>query len=808
MDSDPKFLHIPYNKRWEYLKDTIIKLYLEEGEKVDKLASRMKSEYSFDALPSAFKYQFRKWGIKKSTSSAVKAQAVKVQLKRKRDASTSDLTILEGGREKSLDKKKMKRFLQDDLRRRREPTLAGGIFLRMNLPYNALVANFIRPGDPPSPFTSVSHPNSPANIIVNSPSDHRTPSSQPVGASPTTQLIRDKAYLERADLFIQGQYQELLLQLGREERKVMADWLHDFWIHSFMTAKYWGRGPEIWTPGLISAKTLGSVELEDTTSIPSDTASMPSASRITVDPPSQLCRWSIHYDTDVKYEPVPSPPRENDNEQDIEDESTWLLWDASHDHPTPADTMRSALLDNSFSRIEEHNVPLSTSSITRAVHRSQGQIEVDSWGFAIMARNLNALKKMTPPEGLEHIHPFHLAASYLDGAHNCCLILEKLVRGRLGDRWGGLPLAPNYKNDLGHTVLDSLMINILRSHTSMRPGEVCHNFTKQNRFPGEEVDICGRWDADSKCIRQLYASGRCTIPFEWKHPYCHTSVQAICHSITALCLSGNAVDINIPSGLFSKSCGCCRKDLKLSPLHTLVMVAFYLGDRGALGETMFGAIATLSCMLASWADPARPADISVSELFGTGTDTSEICTHLFVTPSELASSVPNKILESWPHERQQGWRAFVAVLDFASPRKDPSSSSSAEGEDSDSSSSEERGESDTSSEYEVFPEKGLAILWAASQTEMLTYRRIKTTDPWISGRFCIKQLLKGLDDGLGPTNIPLYNDGLMLEFNENGWFEDSNNMFRPTAQDVCASYFMNLEDWDRTTFIDPPRAVW
>ncbi|KAM6521080.1 hypothetical protein FSOLCH5_005854 [Fusarium solani] len=220
MNSDPKFLHIPYNQRWEYLKDTIIQLYT-EGNSVDKVASRMKSEYSFDALPSAYKYQFKKWGIKKSTSSKVKAQAVKVQLKRKRDASTSDLAIVEGGREKSLDKKKLKRFLQDDLRRRHEPTLAGGIFLRMNLPYNALVANFVHPGGPPSPFAFVSqsHANSPANIMVNSPDNHRTPSSQPVGPSPTTQLIRDKAHLERADLFIQGQYQELLLQLGREERK-------------------------------------------------------------------------------------------------------------------------------------------------------------------------------------------------------------------------------------------------------------------------------------------------------------------------------------------------------------------------------------------------------------------------------------------------------------------------------------------------------------------------------------------------------------------------------------------------------------
>ncbi|KAH7275417.1 hypothetical protein B0J15DRAFT_15320 [Fusarium solani] len=802
MDPDPKFLHIPYNKRWEYLKDTIIQLYLEEGEKVDKVASRMKSEYSFDALPSAYKYQFRKWGIKKSTSSAVKAQAVRVQLKRKRDASTSDLTVVEGGREKSLDKKKLKRFLQDDLRRRHEPTLAGGIFLRMNLPYNALVGNFIYPGGPPSPFASLcqSHPNSPANIVVNSPGNHRTPSSQPVGPSPTTQLIRDKAHLERADLFIQGQYQELLLQLGREERKVVADWLHDFWIHSFMTAKYWGRGPETWTPGLIAAKTLGSVELEGSAATPGDAASTPRASRIVVDPPSQLCRWSIHYHSDMKYESVPSPPPENDNEQDIEDESTWLPWGASRGHPTPADTMRSVLSDNSFSRIDEHDVPLSTSSITRAVNRSQDQIEVDSWGFAIMARNLESLRALEgedeeamPPHDLKHIHPFHLAASHLDGAHNCCLILNHL----LASLWGEFSLQNNFTNGLGHTVLDSLMINILRSHTSISPGEVYQGFEKQNRFPGEEVDICGRWDADSRCIRQLYASGRCTIPFEWKHPYCHTSVQAICHSIITLFTTEYALDINLPSGLFSKRCGRCREDLKLFPLHALVMVAFYLGDRGASGETMFGAIATLSCMLATFADPTKAANISVAELFGTGTDTSENCTHSFITPSELASSLPDETLESWPHERQLGWRAFVAVLNFASPGEDPSSSSSEDGGDSDSFSEDD----------EELREKELGILWAASQTEMLTYRRVKTIDPWVSDRFDIQQLLRGLDDGLGLAYIPLCRDRLMRPFDVQGWFRNCHRRIFPAAQEICTRYFMNLEDWHRTTFIDAPMMI-
>lgn len=44
-----KFLHIPYDKRWEFLKDTMIRIYFEEQNKIATVAKRMKEEYSFDA---------------------------------------------------------------------------------------------------------------------------------------------------------------------------------------------------------------------------------------------------------------------------------------------------------------------------------------------------------------------------------------------------------------------------------------------------------------------------------------------------------------------------------------------------------------------------------------------------------------------------------------------------------------------------------------------------------------------------------------------------------------------------------------
>lgn len=49
-DWDPKFLHVPYEQRWEHLKPTITRLYMEEKESLVVLAQRMKDELSFSAL--------------------------------------------------------------------------------------------------------------------------------------------------------------------------------------------------------------------------------------------------------------------------------------------------------------------------------------------------------------------------------------------------------------------------------------------------------------------------------------------------------------------------------------------------------------------------------------------------------------------------------------------------------------------------------------------------------------------------------------------------------------------------------------
>lgn len=281
-----------------------------------------------------------------------------------------------------------------------------------------------------------------------------------------------------------------------------------------------------------------------------------------------------------------------------------------------------------------------------------------------MARNIDVLKAQLggdcpPPPTLKGIYPFHLAASFLDGAKTCCSMLSVLMFSLEDD----LSITPNYRDDLGHTVLDRLFINIIRSHTSVSPLAVSDRFAGQSRFPGEEVDICGRWDADYPCLRHLYASGNATIPFKWKHPFCHTSAQATCHSINTLFGGWWSPDINTPSGLYMKRCNNCGRELSLGPLHSLVVTAFYLANNGTEGETLFGIIACLVCMLAHGAAPSQTAEVCMASLFGG--EASENCSHATLKSTDLARRVSEETIQYWTRDCQLGWRVFVAILELA-----------------------------------------------------------------------------------------------------------------------------------------------
>ena len=358
-----------------------------------------------------------------------------------------------------------------------------------------------------------------------------------------------------------------------------------------------------WTAGLISALTLGSFDIASPASLTS--AMSPAAARDRpdrLDDPTQLCRWSLHVTSKpyVPYVQIPETAVDVQDGFDIQDPGSWTEWPLHGQGHSPmsfAESMHESITNSTFSLTPPDDLPISTELISQSVQQDPKLLRLDAWKVAIMAGNVDLLVSLyeetdEPPERVDEIYPFHLAASFLDGGHTCCGMITALSFA-LGTQY------PFFHNcdDMGHTVLDTLMITVLRSHTSVGPEHVSARFNPPHRFPGEEKDICGRWDADSPVVRALFRHGYARVPTKWKHAFCHTAAQAICHSIIAILGSPASPPIDTLSGLFVRRCNNCGLELKLGPLHTLVVVGFYLAHRGIPGETMFGALAILVCLL-------------------------------------------------------------------------------------------------------------------------------------------------------------------------------------------------------------------
>jgi hypothetical protein len=367
-----------------------------------------------------------------------------------------------------------------------------------------------------------------------------------------------------------------------------------------------------------------------------------------------------------------------------------------------------------------------------------------------------------------------------------------------------VPPTQAYTNELGHTVLDGLMVTILKSHTRCLPVVVDDAWKNETRFTGLEVDICGRWDADTECIRTRLARGNPHIPFDWKHKFCHTSVQVIVHAIGTLYYPDWAPSINSPSGLFLKYCSACGAKLQLQPLHSLVLTAFHLGQDGNDEEDLFGAIACLLCMIAKGAEPGLPANISVAALLGQevlGQNVPDVCDHMDLTPGQLALRITPFVQSSWSTALMAGWNLLIYVLQSNFTKTTTESS-------------EEHGDHSDNDDMDCWSEDGhihpfghnedIAKLWAAVQTEFLTYRRIEEADPWISEHFDMVTLQRSLNSGNG-VDVGLVNHDLMRSsFCRCGRFGrfDEGNLINATIGDVSATYFANLDRWDRATYLD------
>lgn len=584
----------------------------------------------------------------------------------------------------------------------------------------------------------------------------------------------------------------------------MSKWLYQFWSYGFKTAKCWGRGPREW-----NASNLGltidygtSPKPYPGTPRPGLQARLSSSTRDTFPRPSPLCRWSIHYEEVIHYQPCKSRTPSPEPNPDPFNEGTWKPWPSSWETPPCQEKLLSSLSTNSFSTIGADTLPIAIPKLIGDSTLSPNELLEEALGFSIMARNTDLLcKLMLQLSKLPHVidkfrglNPIHLATTYLDGSRTCCTMLSDL----LIVPYPSLNFRLSSVNNLGHTVLDNLMIAILKAHTSIAPGAVDDSLRSEAHFPGEEVDICGRWDADSECVRARLAAGHLSIPFAWKHKFCHTSIQAICDFVDVLSDYDNSISDSVifatPSGLFMKRCVSCGLKMVLQPLHAAVMTAFALAEFGTEDEDLFGMLAVLLCMLKRGADPFEPADISTLALFPEGS--SEIhtltgCNHKELTPAELANLVPSGLIDNWPVRIQTGWSVFCHVLKRS---------------ERDWEAFEEMPLHRTCDSHDYMPtffgdESYLGVIEAAVRTEILTYRRLEEGDTWVSPHFDMGALLDSLDHG-GQIAVGLVDKGMMNPLCECG--EMKNNLQCSTAAEAMTRYyFSNMGDWSRSTYIGP-----
>jgi len=633
----------------------------------------------------------------------------------------------------------------------------------------------------------------------------------------------------------------LYYQHGTNLDRNLTTHSYQFWLFAFKTAKYWGYGPVDWTVDLLDFDTFkdrsGTTHASPNTprslfEVTGDIATPSSevgAAHLN-NQPSPLCRWTIHanfrnsFDDDSDDEYV---PEYIDDREALDENERLYRWSSNNSKKTFEEKLTAALDTNSFSSLNSDSLPFALAQVAQATRSSPKELILESFGFSIMARNEEVFSRFVSKVEIGSlraagIYPFHLLTSYLDGSKTCCNLLDTALNN-IAMQSARNCVPELYVDSHKHTVLDNLMINILKSHTSCPPVTVDDKWAKLKRFTGEEIDICGRWDADSACIRELFAEGRANIPIEWKHMFCHTSVQAICHSIGRLFGPMFAPSINTPSGLFRKSCQACRKDLVLSPLHSLVLVAFHLATSGCQGENLFGMLACLVCLLANGANPKQKVDISLEALMNR--DTATKCTHESLDPWEFSQRVPDRLMEEWTDIAGLGWRVFCSMLQYARDESrsnvqaaptsreeryfsnyiEVSDDSDRDGESSDYGSDDEEETCQHAKEHGNFYGKSKVIgkLWAAIQTELLTYRRITEEDPWMSENISMEAILDGLKNQ-GFFDIPLIMENMMTPYCQCGRFLDVLDEASVCVDEECTHYFANVDVWERAVYIDIP----
>ncbi|KAF4500014.1 hypothetical protein FAGAP_3781 [Fusarium agapanthi] len=839
---DEKFLSCPYEERWSRLQPVIVQLYTRRRSgdgrtaTLDQVVEFMRTHYFFhaatsfserhqyrtgprltviDGSPTEYRRRFKDWGVTKRMVKEDKDAITSALARNKRPrASVTAVRTHQDGKDKPLDFKKLKRHL---ISRKACLEIAPGLLSSWNLPYAAFVSSLPKNPEAPSPFGPLGP--TPDYLRIQSP-EALTPGRAAAGPSPRMQLVYEKNKEHCTSLFLQGRIEQLVTSLPRADRSIMVNYFHDYFLHTFVLAKNWGEK----MPNPNSTQTFGlTPQTRDTHSpwTPSaflnlssgpSSPEVSSATNISV-PPTQLCKWSIHISSNAYVFVDRTAATTSPNSQPLaEPEPTSFV-----------DSLRQSMASNDFTTTPKAELPLAQDMITRSLEENPAALQLDAWKLAIMAGNKDLLHQLWEdsrrelPEGIEAIQPLHLAASFLNGGKQCCGVFTELCQI--------LPPAFAFFNNIddhGHTILDALILVVLRSHTSIQPSDESYGIDSPNRFPGEENDICGRWDAETPTVRELFKQGYARIPTRWKHPFCHTAVQAVCHSIIAIFASPASPNINTQSGLFVRRCTECGLELKLGPLHTVVVVAFYLARSGMPGETLFGALAMVVCLIALGADVSMKANISVEEILNSS-DAGQ-CRHTQLSPLDLMKAVPGDVMEAWSGSCRVGWGCLTGVLTLAVSQQDQErsgrshTSSSPLGDEwpgTPTSSFSESSDHDSCGRLfqEVYHDDWLklpcngpriGLLWASIQTELLTYRRVKEGDSWISKNFSMEAMKAWLDEDDTELSMPLVQQRMFKMHGRCGWFEIAADFLCPIAEEVCTEYFMNMDIYNRTSYIERP----
>ncbi|KAL6906732.1 hypothetical protein GGI43DRAFT_238716 [Trichoderma evansii] len=589
---------------------------------------------------------------------------------------------------------------------------------------------------------------------------------------------------------------------------------------------------------MISSMTFASLAASSSASISTADHPTPLSSISRDEPPlkpPQYCHRVIH---------VPSRERILDHRQDYRPPNvfslnSWEPWPfvAKMDRPLTK-LMQDSLTLGNITSVPPASLPISSLISGSLPGFPRSQEPGESLKFAIISGNLELIEwiidstQWSPGlyDYFREIHPCHLAASYLDGGNTCCSLLAifmEYLSHPSGDFCEHLPCNLNfsYEDSMGHTIFDCLIISVLRSHTNVAPVDVSSGFANTKRYPGEEKDICGRWDADSPIIRQLFQQGYYRIPFDWKHPFCHSSAQAVCHNLMVIFHPGNFDPyINHPSGLFIRQCSKCGAKLTLGTLHLVVLLAYHLATSRIQGETLFGAVAVLICLLRLGANVSYKTEVSIHEILGDSSP--DTCRHEYMEAGEFMRTIPSDAIGLWSPECKIAWDCMRSILRLAKNGKFHGINNSATqssairhccrcGNQPTKSLHRKRifgGEESSSTEPECsecllkkdfyrwrFPcgNPQLDLIWALIQAEMRTHRRILDVNPWVSGDFSMVGLKQWLEGESEKLRMPLVNKEMLrgVACTSCGVFDNGNKYI---SFSIMECFIMNLDIYHQT----------